>query len=72
MTLKRIAAIIGLVFMAASILLIIAAGVFTQQHQALLSLSGISFLVSLAVFAILMIRKKEEEKAAQQPGDQDE
>lgn len=71
---KRILAIVGLVFMAASILLIIAAGVFNQQANPLLSLSGISFLVSVAVFVVLKIIKKEEEedKAAQQPDEQGE
>ena len=71
---KRILAIVGLIFMAASILLIVAAGAFSKQADPLLSLSGISFLVSVAFFVILKLIKKEEEedKAAGQPGNQDE
>lgn len=71
---KRILAIAGLVFMAASILLIVAAGAFSKLADPLLSLSGISFLVSVAFFVILKLIKKEEEedKAAGQPGNQDE
>lgn len=71
---KRILAIAGLVFMAASILLIVAAGAFSKLADPLLSLSGISFLVSVAFFVILKLIKKEEEedKAAGQPDNQDE
>lgn len=71
---KRILAIAGLVFMAVSILLIVAAGAFNKYADPLLSLSGISFLVSVAFFVILKLIKKEEEedKADAQPGNQDE
>lgn len=72
MNMKRVAAIIGLIGMAISILCIVISGMFPALKDLLWTTSLIAFLIAASISLFFYFRKKEEEEAKADKEDQEQ
>lgn len=61
---KRIAAIVGLIAICGSVLCMVLGGVMPAYGDALLTLSGVCFLIAASVLGMLVLRRRQEQEAA--------
>lgn len=61
---KRIAAIIGLIAICGSVLCMVVGGALPAYGDALLTLSGVCFLIAASVLGVLVLRRRQEQQAA--------
>ncbi|MBQ7849636.1 MAG: hypothetical protein IJ343_07950 [Clostridia bacterium] len=61
---KRIAAVCGLVAICASVLCMVLGGAMPQYGDALLTVSGVCFLLAATTLGVLVMRRRAEQNAA--------
>lgn len=66
---KRIAAIVGLVAICGSVLCMVLGGAMPAYGDALLTLSGVCFLIAASVLGMLVLRRKQEQAAEEEASD---
>ena len=67
---KRIAAIVGLIAIFASVLCMVLGGAMPAYGQALLTLSGVCFLIAASVLGMLVLRRRQEQAAQEDSEEQ--
>lgn len=72
MNTKRIAAIVGLVLIIASVLCVICVGVLPDYRELLMTVSTITFVGAAAVLGVLVYRRKAEEAQGDDRNDGEE
>ena len=66
---KRIAAIVGLIAICGSVLCMVLGGAMPAYGDALLTLSGVCFLIAASVLGMLVLRRKQEQAAEAEASD---